>query len=91
MEEKPANRENNRNPDGTFKPGMSGNPSGRPKGTLKDHVRIKFMEMTPEEKDKWLTDNHITGMDQWKMGEGLPKQDLGISGELTSKIISVDE
>ena len=47
--------------------------------------------MTPEEKDKWLTDNHITGMDQWKMGEGLPKQDLGISGELTSKIISVDE
>ena len=29
--DKPAKQENNRNEDGTFKKGMSGNPNGRPK------------------------------------------------------------
>lgn len=74
-----------------FKKGMSGNPGGRPKNTLKDYVREMFIKMTDEDKKKWLKDNKISGIDQWKMGEGLPKNDIELSGEITSKVISVDE
>ena len=67
-----------------FMPGVSGNPGGRPKGTLKDYVRRKFMEMSDEEKIEWLEKNKIAGIDQWKMGEGNPKQDVDaqVSGEI---------
>ena len=92
MNEEPANREETgRNPDGTFMPGISGNPSGRPKNTLKDYVKEMFAKMSDEEKAKWLKDNKISGIDQWKMGEGLPKQDVDIKGEIETKIISIDE
>lgn len=55
-----------------FMPGVSGNPGGRPKGTLKDYVKKKFLEMSDEDKEEWLKENKIQGIDQWKMGEGLP-------------------
>jgi hypothetical protein len=49
-EEKPANRKNTgRNPDGTFMPGVSGNPKGRPKDTLKEYIATKLRNMPPEE------------------------------------------
>ena len=34
-------QESNRNPDGTFKPGVSGNPAGRPVGTISIITRLK--------------------------------------------------
>ncbi len=74
-----------------FKPGQSGNPGGRPKGTLKDFVRQMFIEMSEEEKTKWLKANKVNAIDIWKMGEGLPKQDVDFKGEMVSKVISVDE
>lgn len=66
-----------------FMPGVSGNPGGRPKGTLKDYVRKKFMEMSDQDKEEWLKENKIQGIDQWKMGEGLPenKTDITSNGE----------
>lgn len=74
-----------------FKPGQSGNPAGRPKGTksLKTYVKEMLQDMTDEDKLEFLK-----GVDKktlWEMAEGKPKQDMEVSGELTSKIISVDE
>ena len=57
-------------------PGQSGNPSGRPKNTLKDYTRRKLAKMTDEEKEKFLLD--INKIDQWEMGEGKAPQDLNV-------------
>jgi hypothetical protein len=44
--EEPQDQEKNRNPDGTFKPGVSGNPGGRPVGSVSivGMIRKKFEE-----------------------------------------------
>lgn len=59
-----------RNPDGTFPKGVSGNPSGRPKGTLKDYLRQKFCSMSDEEKEIFLSG--VSPFDQFRMAEGNP-------------------
>jgi len=67
MEKEPKELENNRNPDGTFKKGMSGNPNGRTVGS-KDYVTlyreaiIKIAEskdMTPEDIENDLAKSGI--------------------------------
>lgn len=74
-----------------FKKGQSGNPGGKKPGTvsLKTFAKNYIQGLTDEEKLEFLE-----GIDKktiWEMGEGKPKQDLEVSGEMTSKIISVDE
>lgn len=79
IEQTPDIQDEKRNADGTFKPGVSGNPAGRPKGSsLKEYMRRKFFAMSDEEKEAWLTENKITGDTLWKMAEGNPKQDTSV-------------
>ena len=75
---------------GQFLPGTAPGP-GRPKGkTMKEFAREYLMLKTDDEKKEWL-EKHVNGIDVWKMAEGMPKQDVEMSGELVSKVISVDE
>jgi len=70
-----------------FKPG---NP-GRPKGSKSVKTFAKeYLESLPDdEKMEFL--NTVDPKTIWEMAEGKPKQDMELSGELTSKIISIDE
>lgn len=73
-----------------YKKGHSGNPGGRPAGkTLKQYAREKLASMTDEEREEFL--NGIDKRTIWELAEGKAKQDMEISGELTSKVISIDE
>ena len=63
-----------RDEQGRFKPGFSGNPTGRPAGTMKDYLRRKFMSLSDEEKEQFLIDNKVAGLEQIKLAEGNPHQ-----------------
>lgn len=67
-----------------FKPGQSGNPGGRPKGGLKDYDRKRFLEMSDEDKEKFLSS--IPSEVRYKMAEGNPATttDLTTKGEAIS-------
>ena len=74
-----------------FKKGQSGNPAGKKLGTISLKVFAKnyIQGLTDEEKLDFLE-----GIDKrtvWEMSEGKAKQDLDISGEIVSKVISIDE
>lgn len=88
----PIKTEDKRNPDGTFAEGTKAGP-GRPKGkTMKEFAREFYFNMTDEEKIAYIKkiEEKKPGF-AWEMGEGKAKQDMEISGELTSKVISIDE
>lgn len=88
----PELQDEKRNPDGTFKPGVSGNPAGRPAGSsMKEYLKRKFYAMSDEEKEAWLKEHKVSGEAMWRMSEGNPAQDVDLKGEMTSKVVSIDE
>jgi hypothetical protein len=69
------------------------NREGRPKGkTLKEFARNYYMLKTDEEKVAYIKnlEDKKPGF-PWEMAEGRPKQDVDVDGEITTKIISIDE
>ena len=79
---------------GRLLPGQSSlNPNGRPKGkTMKEFAREYYILKSEEEKRAYIEklEEKRPGF-AWEMGEGKPKQDVDFQGEVTSKIINVDE
>jgi hypothetical protein len=67
----------NPSPENRFKPGQSGNPSGRPKGGLKDYDRKKFQEMSDKEKEAFLS--KIPFETRYKMAEGNPANETDLT------------
>lgn len=73
-----------------FKPGVSGNPMGRPPGrSLKDRAKAYLSGLTDEEAIEYF--RGMNKKDVWEMAEGKAKQDMNIEGEITSKVVKVDE
>ena len=79
--ENTTEQENNRDEKGRFVKGVSGNPGGRPKGSMKDYVRNYLADMTPEEKKEWIKD--VPKDLQWRMSEGNPHQTTDNKTEVT--------
>jgi len=77
-----------------FKKGQSGNPNGRPKGSIsiKDKIR-KRLEENPEEFealcDFYLKDKKMREL-LWKMIDGLPKQSVELGLEETISEVKIE-
>jgi hypothetical protein len=56
---------------------------------MKDFLRRKFMELSDEDKEKFLVDNKVSGVDQIKLAEGQPHQtqDVTSGGEALTPVL----
>jgi hypothetical protein len=78
--ENPDNQVSNRNEDGTFRKGFSGNLKGRPAGkSMKEWIREKLSHMTEEERNEYV--KGMNKVDVLKFGEGMPQQDITSGGD----------
>lgn len=65
-----------------YKKGQSGNPNGRPKGSvsMKTYIKNKLATMTDEERETFLE-----GIDKkilWEMGEGKAEAKAEVTGDI---------
>lgn len=63
--------------DTQFKSGKDwkGNAGGRPKGSMKNYLTTKFLEMSEEEKEKFLKKYKVSGKDMIEFAEGKARGD----------------
>ena len=77
---KPDKQDSNRNEDGTFRKGVSGNLKGRPPGkSLKEFWKQRFAEMTDEEKLDFSM-NCSPGL-LFRMAEGNPANETDLTSD----------
>lgn len=81
--------EQNNNRPWLYKKGQSGNPSGRPKGSvsLKTYLKNKLATMTDEEKEEFI--DGIDKIKLFEMAEGKPetKSDITTNGESINPVL----
>lgn len=98
----PANTGESRNPDGTFKKGVSGNPAGKPEGSFSLIAMLKAeLQKCPEGQDKKtfadmliqrIMKKAISDGDDSQIRnilqyvEGMPKQKLEMSGTIDTRL-----
>lgn len=82
VKEQSSNRHPSEDKPWLFKPGVSGNPMGRPPGrSLKDRAKAYLAGLTDEEAVEYFAG--MNKKDVWEMAEGKAKQDMGLTGHLT--------
>ena len=70
--------------------GQSGNPGGGSKGKKMKTLAAELLaNMSDEEKARWLKTQSAEFV--WRMAEGNPANNVEVSGELTSKVIRLNE
>ena len=74
-----------------FQKGQSGNPGGSRKGKRLKTFAAEILEAMSDEDKAIYMKEQLDAKTIWEMAEGKAKQDVELSGELTSKIVSVDE
>lgn len=74
-----------------FKPGVSGNPSGRPKGakSMKTYAKEYLESMSEEDRIEFM--NSIDPKIIWEMAEGKAKQDMDVTTDGKPMIVRLNE